>query len=534
MKRLTTVVIILACTVSYLTAQAPPQAFSFKASIKGEDGKLLINQTVNMRVSILQDNTSGPEVFAELFTPTTNNLGQVDLEIGRGKTEFGAFSLIDWSAHEYFLKIEVDLLKKCTYKLVSITQLLSVPYALYAGEAANAFSGNYNDLFNTPEIPTRVSQLNNDAGFITYEVDGSVTNELQDISLNGANLSISSGSTVNLAGLDTKLTEAEVDAFVSDNGYLTSFTEVDGSVTNELQTLSLRHDTLFLSNGGFVKLPVAVTAGGQFYYYDNDGDGYGIAGRPVWVPSGVTPPEGFVAGETDCNDENATIHSGAQEIANDGIDQDCDGADWVFDPNENWQPGEPWVDIRDNYPYKTVLIGSQVWMAENLRAVEYNDGTPVLLVTDNQIWTGLKTGAYCTYENRPPDTYGMLYNWYAVSTEKLCPSGWHVPVESEWHQLLNLLGGVSSAGYALKEAGTSHWSVPNTGSTNSSGFTALPGGGRMNEGVFGSAGEMAQFWVNTLYQINTAFMVQMVNVKPVTQIRGNTLDRGCSVRCIKD
>ena len=533
MKRLTNVIFFLVCIAIYLTAQAPPQAFSFKASIKGEDGKLLINQTVNMRVSILQDNTTGPEVFAEVFTPTTNNLGQVDLEIGRGETEFGAFSLIDWSAHEYFLKIEVDLLKKCTYKLVSITQLLSVPYALYAGATANAFSGNYNDLFNTPEIPTRLSQLSNDAGFLTHEVDGSVTNELQDIRLSGTNLSISNGSTVNLAGIDTRLTEAEVDAFVSDNGYLTSFTEVDGSVTNELQTLSLRHDTLFLSNGGFVKLPVAVTAGGQFYYYDNDGDGYGIADRPVWVPSGVAPPAGFVAGETDCNDENAALHPGAQEIANDGIDQDCDGADWVFDPNENWQPGDPWVDIRDNYAYNTVLIGSQVWMAENLRAVKYTDGTPIPMVTDNQIWANLHTGACCTYENRPPDPYGMLYNWHAVSTEKLCPSGWHVPSETEWMQLLNLYGGLNTAGYAIKEAGTAHWAAPNPGSTNSSGFTALPGGGRTDGGRFWNIRTLAEFWSTTISS-NTAANLHIINDRPYIQIHNNPLYHGHSVRCLKD
>ncbi len=138
-------------------------------------------------------------------------------------------------------------------------------------------------------------------------------------------------------------------------------------------------------------------------------------------------------------------------------------------------------DGSNNY-YSVVQIGTQTWMAENLRATKFNDGTDIPLVTDYTDWDKLSTPGYCWYKN-DADTYkipyGALYNWFTVSTGKLCPAGWHVATNPEWATLVNTyLGGGSVAGGKLKETGTAHWKSPNTGASNETGFTALPGGNR--------------------------------------------------------
>ena len=137
------------------------------------------------------------------------------------------------------------------------------------------------------------------------------------------------------------------------------------------------------------------------------------------------------------------------------------------------------VDIDGNV-YNTVTIGTQVWMVENLKTTKYRNGDAIPNVTGNASWVALSTGAYCWYNNDAATykaTYGALYNWYAVGDSRnIAPSGWHVATDSEWTTLSTFLGGESIAGDKLKEIGTSHWLSPNTGATNSNGFTAFPGG----------------------------------------------------------
>jgi uncharacterized protein (TIGR02145 family) len=143
------------------------------------------------------------------------------------------------------------------------------------------------------------------------------------------------------------------------------------------------------------------------------------------------------------------------------------------------------TDIDGNV-YDTIHIGTQVWLKENLKTTRYNDGTAIPLVTDSAIWSSKTTPAYCWYNNDSANKnpYGGLYNWYTVNTGKLCPSGWHVPSDAEWHSLILKYDPQSTMGYHvesttagdfLKEAGSAHWNIYNTGN-NSSGFTALPVG----------------------------------------------------------
>jgi uncharacterized protein (TIGR02145 family) len=137
------------------------------------------------------------------------------------------------------------------------------------------------------------------------------------------------------------------------------------------------------------------------------------------------------------------------------------------------------ADIDGNV-YKTIRIGTQTWMAENLKTTRYRNGDPITNVIASAAWQTLQSGAYCWYNNDAAtykENFGALYNWYAVADVRIiAPTGWHVPTDAEWTTLSTYLGGESYAGGTMKEVGITHWKNPNTGATNSSGFTALPGG----------------------------------------------------------
>jgi uncharacterized protein (TIGR02145 family) len=159
-------------------------------------------------------------------------------------------------------------------------------------------------------------------------------------------------------------------------------------------------------------------------------------------------------------------------------------------PDINFNPSITYGSMadQDGNVYKTVTIGTQVWMAENLKTTIYRNGDPIVNVTDNTQWKSLANGAYCIYNNDDNNKriYGCLYNWYAVNDiRNLAPIGWHVPSNADWITLYSFLGGEDVAGFKLKENGTSHWIDPNTDATNESGFTALPGGFRGNISFFG-------------------------------------------------
>ncbi len=191
------------------------------------------------------------------------------------------------------------------------------------------------------------------------------------------------------------------------------------------------------------------------------------------------------------------------------------------------------TDVEGNI-YHTVTIGTQVWLVENLKVSTYNDGTAIPLVTDETEWSNLTTDAYCwcNDDSLTYDTYGVLYNWYAVTSAKLCPTGWHVPSDAEWTTLTDYLGGESVAGNKLREAGTSHWQSSNYGATNESGFTALPGGWRYTYGVdlFGYDG----FWWSSSENYLNAYARFMVQGSSGVYRDDYIKKSGLSVRCLRD
>lgn len=204
MKRALTLTI--SCIIALTVIGQSPERMSFQAVIRNSSDQLVVNSTIGMQISILQSSVLGLSVYVETHKPKSNSNGLITVEIGDGSVVSGTFASIDWSKGPYFIKTETDPTGGTNYTITGTSQLLSVPYALYAKTAGNGFSGSFNDLSNKPTIPANVSQLNND------------------------------------------------------KGYLSKFMEKDSSITNEIQSLNIRNDTVFLSHsGGFFVLPKPVS-----------------------------------------------------------------------------------------------------------------------------------------------------------------------------------------------------------------------------------------------------------------------------------
>lgn len=206
----------------------------------------------------------------------------------------------------------------------------------------------------------------------------------------------------------------------------------------------------------------------------------------------------------------------------------------------------------DGNVYKTIGIGSQTWMAENLKTTRFNDDTEIPLVTGDSAWSSLQTPGYCWYEDNEEvfkNIYGAYYNWFTVNTGKLCPSGWHVPSDGEWKVLEMELGmtqeeadklewrGIEAL--KLKETGTMNWHpVSNISGTNETGFTALPGGERLfyyTYYTYMNEGSRASWWTSTETQLwSGAYYRSLERYSYWIYRFPSGFSQGLNVRCIKD
>jgi len=199
--------------------------------------------------------------------------------------------------------------------------------------------------------------------------------------------------------------------------------------------------------------------------------------------------------------------------------------------------GTPPADSLQRACIMLITIGSQNWAPKNLDVASYRNGDPIPEVQDASAWANLTTGAWCYYSNNTANgtTYGKLYNWYAVNDARgLAPNGYHIPTDAEWTTLSSYLGGTVTAGGKMKEAGTSHWLSPNTGATNSSGFTGLPGGVRDYNGSFYVIGANGNWWGSSEYDTGFAWFRYLNSDNG--DVNGYYDDKriGFSVRCLKD
>jgi len=199
-------------------------------------------------------------------------------------------------------------------------------------------------------------------------------------------------------------------------------------------------------------------------------------------------------------------------------------------------PGNPVNDIDSNL-YTTIVLGESIWTIENLRTTRFSNGDTLPNVTSNGEWAALTTAAWSWYSNNETMEipFGKLYNWYAVADlRNVCPSGWRVPSDADWTELTDYLGGLSIAGGMMKEEGTTHWNTPNTGATNTSGFTGIAGGNRTTTGTFGSMGTYGIWWSSTESSSSVAWYRSLYYNNSNAARLGNNKKYGFSVRCLRD
>lgn len=190
-------IVIIGTVLHFISFSQAPESFNYQAVIRDPNGAIVNNQLVGIQLEILQGGINGTTVYTEIFESYSNAYGLIKLEIGTGLTNDN-FSMIDWGNGPFFISTSVDLTASNSYSLMGTSQFISVPYALHATTAEFAYNDSVDD------------------------ADCDPTNEIQDISLSGSNLSLSNGSTVDLSGIGSQITEATVDSLVANNGYLTS------------------------------------------------------------------------------------------------------------------------------------------------------------------------------------------------------------------------------------------------------------------------------------------------------------------------
>ncbi len=242
---------------------------------------------------------------------------------------------------------------------------------------------------------------------------------------------------------------------------------------------------------------------------DQDGDGYVPANSCGFGKMG------------DCDDVNTAINPGSAEICGNGVDDNCNG-------------------MVDEGCLTSVSICGIYWMDKNFEGATYRNGDVIPQVTDAAVWATLTTGAWCWYNNDPARgaIYGKLYNYYAVADPRgIAPTGWHVPDFHDFDALKDCEGGVfvHGPGGNLKEAGTAHWLSPNEGATNSSGFTALPGGRRNSDGSFAEINERGTFWTTLDYLDGTKQVLDLYYSKDyIPQFNAYPKETALSLRLVKD
>jgi uncharacterized protein (TIGR02145 family) len=274
--------------------------------------------------------------------------------------------------------------------------------------------------------------------------------------------------------------------------------------------------------------------------------------------------DGFTIIQGDCDDENAAIHPQASEPCGSLLDINCDGSINLACGGIGFEvlPGNTICSnqqisvtgcggltnlIYDDLAYELIEIGGQCWFAENLATDQYRNGDPIPTGLDNTTWSNTTNGAYANYNNdlENDSIYGKLYNWYTtVDTRGLCPTGWHVPTDCEWMYLESSLGmpvadqetvgnnrGTNEGG-ALKAA--TNWTSPNTGATNSSGFTALPGGYRVEDGTYDTIGYYGFWWSSTQLYSNNAWFRNLECFSSIVYRQYFNKPYGISVRCVRD
>jgi uncharacterized protein (TIGR02145 family) len=537
MKKTFTLLLAVILTAG-LWAQAP-QKLNYQAIIRNTENNLIVNQAIGMRISILHGSEDGNAVYTQVLNPTTNANGLVTIEIG-GENELGA---IDWPDGPYFLKTETDPEGNANYTITGTSQILTVPYALHAISAETLSDPGSIVITESQITDLKEYVLSEDFDFTdaqpgdVLQFDGekwaksTLAMDLPEGTEPGEMLFWDGSAWVAIPPGDSGLTLTLCDGIpvwgpcpglpiVTITG-ITNITQANATVTGNV-----------VSDGGF-----AITERGICYSEDpnptiednvvSGGSGTGLFTAQI---TGLTAQVTYYVRAYATNSEGTSYSQQSSFTAVEieyGSVTDADG-------NE----------------YRTVTIGNQEWMAQNLKTTKYRDGTDIPLVANYEQWEALTTGAYSVYN----DNYGALYNWFAVNDKEICPAGWSVPSDAQWTQLTeyiinNFAFGGESVGRSLKSCRqvnspqggdcqtTVHprWNANNTHhGTDNFGFAGLPGGNRGTTGNYSGLGAYGFFWTSSQADADAAWGRGLNEANSSLSRNQHNKKLGFSIRCIKN
>ncbi len=485
--------------------------------------------------------------YQETKNTTTDEFGMVNVIIGSGiyiSGESNTLSGVDWDGNAKNLVVEVDIKGTCSYfSEISNQPFTYVPYAFYAensgtpgpagpqGEAgsngnnglsafqvavANGYSGTEAQWLATLVGPagtkgaTGTFQNGNNIGDVLYWNGTSWT--ILPIGIEGQNLTICSGIP-HWGGCNSTTPVATISSITSCNTASTGSLYAGSSASGVTQTITLVVATVGTYNISTSANGVTFSASGTFTNTGSQnvvllGNGTPNTTGPFYYTLNTTPS---------CTFQISTLSQSSVS----GL-----------------------TDIDGNV-YNNVDICGKLWLQKNLNVSRYRNGDPIPQIIDPTEWASATYGAWCYLQNNPAvgngingSVYGKLYNWFAVNDPRgLAPQGYHVATWTELDELVNCLGGYSVAGGKLKEAGTTHWLAPNTGATNSSGFTALPTGqGLEFNNQTSGIGTAGQIWSSTEYSGLTS-NAHALQILYATESCGSNVTgkhKGYGVRCVKD
>ena len=603
MKKILTFISAVILTAS-LWAQAPNK-MSFQTVVRNNLGKLVVNKSIGVRLSILKTSSTGTAVYVETHTKTSNVNGLLTLEVGTGTVTTGTFATINWAQGPYFLKTEMDVNGGTSYSITGVTEFVSVPYAKMADNANNSKVSdatktltngtNYGDMCfwngttwvplnkgaqgqflifcdgkptwaNNGVCPDPIATLDcstaSHNGTLTASKPASGITSV--IPYTGGNGGTHNGQVVTSTGVTGLTATLQAGTFANGNGSLAyTITGTPSASGTASFTLNIGGKSCVINRS--VVLPVGALGTLDCANATNNGTltatsaASGVTSVISYTGGNGGTHNGQVVTSTGVNGLTATLQAGAFANGNGSLTYTITGAPatsgtasfslniggktctvtrTVTIPTSGY--GSNITDVEGN-SYKTVYIGTQQWMAENLKTAKYNDGTAIPYITTNTQWANNTTGAWVYYNNDVANNakYGKLYNWYAVSkttngNKNVCPTGWHVPTDAEWSVLFDYLGGESIAGGKMKEIGTTNWASPNTDATNASLFTALPGGYRDYVGNYKHNGSTGAWWSTTENSVSTSwYRIMDSSTGNANRSYPFKVD-GLSVRCLRD